>query len=57
MLLTWQLILNLETKRRYKVFDCTDIQVEISPVPFDEISNATPGEPSSAIRERFITET
>ncbi len=37
------------------LLDRIDIQVEISPVPFDEISNATPGEPSSAIRERVIT--
>ncbi len=36
------------------LLDRIDIQVEISPVPFSEISNATPGEPSAAIRERVI---
>ncbi len=36
------------------LLDRIDIQVEISPVPFDEISKATPGEPSINIRERVI---
>ncbi len=36
------------------LLDRIDIQVEISPVPFSEISKATPGEPSSSIRERVI---
>ena len=31
-----------------------DIQIEITPVPFKEISKAQPGEPSAAIRERVI---
>ena len=34
--------------------DRIDIQCEITPVPFDDISKAQPGEPSSAIRERVI---
>ena len=34
--------------------DRIDIQVEITPVPFKDISKAQPGEPSSAIRDRVI---
>ncbi len=34
--------------------DRTDIQCEITPVPFKDISKAESGEPSSAIRERVI---
>lgn len=36
------------------LLDRIDIQVEITPVPFDDISRAAPGEPSSAIRARVI---
>ena len=36
------------------LMDRIDIQIEITPVPFKEISKAQPGEPSSAIRERVI---
>ena len=36
--------------------DRIDIQCEITPVPFKDISKAEPGEPSSAIRERVIKE-
>ena len=36
------------------LLDRIDIQVEITPVPFKDISQAQPGEPSSAIRERVI---
>ncbi|MDO4310031.1 MAG: YifB family Mg chelatase-like AAA ATPase [Prevotella sp.] len=36
------------------MLDRIDIQVEITPVPFNEISKATPGEPSEAIRSRVI---
>lgn len=36
------------------LLDRIDIQVEITPVPFEEISKSTPGEASSAIRERVI---
>ena len=36
------------------LLDRIDIQVEITPVPFDEISKTKPGEPSAAIRERVI---
>ena len=36
------------------LLDRIDIQVEITPVPFSDISKAQPGEPSSAIRERVI---
>lgn len=34
--------------------DRIDIQCEITPVPFKDISKAAPGEPSANIRERVI---
>ena len=37
-----------------KVSNCVDLQIEITPVPFEEISKTAPGEPSTAIRERVI---
>lgn len=36
------------------LLDRIDIQVEIVPVPFEEISKSTPGESSTSIRERVI---
>lgn len=36
------------------LLDRIDIQVEITPVPFDDISKSAPGEPSEIIRERVI---
>ena len=36
------------------LLDRIDIQIEITPVPFEKISERTPAEPSSAIRERVI---
>ncbi len=36
------------------LLDRIDIQVEITPVPFKDLSKAQPGEPSSTIRERVI---
>src|SRR3712207_7446216 len=36
------------------LLDRIDIQVEIIPVPFKDISKAQPGESSAAIRERVI---
>jgi magnesium chelatase family protein len=36
------------------LLDRIDIQCEISPLPFKDISKATPGEPSAKIRERVI---
>ena len=36
------------------LLDRIDIQCEISPVPFKDISKAAPGEPSAKIRERVI---
>ena len=36
------------------LMDRIDIQCEIAPLPFKDISQATPGEPSAAIRERVI---
>lgn len=36
------------------LLDRIDIQVEITPVPFDELTNATPSESSVAVRERVL---
>ena len=36
------------------MLDRIDLQIEIVPVPFEEISKTAPGEPSAAIRERVI---
>ena len=36
------------------MLDRIDLQIEITPVPFEEISKTAPGEPSAAIRERVI---
>ena len=36
------------------MLDRIDLQIEIVPVPFEEISKTTPGESSAAIRERVI---
>lgn len=36
------------------LLDRIDIQCEITPVPFADISRATPGEPSTTIRERVM---
>ena len=41
-------------KRIYKTVDSIDIQVEIVPVPFEKMSDRTPGESSAMIRERVI---
>lgn len=36
------------------LLDRIDLQVEILPVPFDELASTPPGEPSAAIRERVV---
>jgi magnesium chelatase family protein len=36
------------------LLDRIDLQIEITPVPFEEISNTAPGESSATIRERVI---
>lgn len=41
-------------KRGYIIFDRIDIQCEIQPVAFKDLSHIEPGEPSAAIRERVI---
>ena len=41
-------------KRGYNIFDHIDIHCEIQAVPFAELSQMQPGEPSAAIRERVI---
>ena len=37
-----------------KILDRIDIQCEIQPIPFTDISKTEPGEPSAAIRQRVI---
>ena len=46
--------LNLERKVDYIIPDCIDIQCEIQPVSFSDLSRMQPGEPSAYIRERVI---
>ena len=46
--------LKLSYKRGYIIFDSIDIHCEIQAVPFAQLSQMKPGEPSSAIRERVI---
>ena len=41
-------------KRGYIIFDRIDIHCEIQAVPFAQLSQMKPGEPSSAIRERVV---
>ena len=41
-------------KRGCKIFDHIDIHCEIQAVPFTQLSQMQPGEPSSVIRERVI---
>ena len=45
---------NYRTIRGYIIFDSIDIHCEIQAVPFAQLSQMQPGEPSSAIRERMI---
>ena len=45
---------NYRTIRGYIIFDSIDIHCEIQAVPFAQLSQMQPGEPSSAIRERVI---
>jgi len=45
---------NNSCKQGYIIADCIDIQCELQPVPFAELSKMAPGEPSAAIRERVI---
>ena len=56
LLLTTLLVRRNTSTRKadYIIPDCIDIQCEISPVPFQDISKAAPGEPSAKIRERVI---
>ena len=42
------------TIRGYIIFDRIDIHCEIQAVPFAQLSQMQPGEPSAAIRERVI---
>lgn len=41
-------------KRGYIIFDRIDLHVEVPVVPFKDLSQMQPGEPSAAIRERVI---
>ena len=45
---------NLSCKRGYIIPSSIDIHCEIQAVPFAELSQMQPGEPSAAIRERVI---
>ena len=45
---------SFRTIRGYIIFDRIDIHCEIQAVPFAELSQMQPGEPSAAIRERVI---
>ena len=38
----------------YKTFDRIDIQVEVTPVPLQDLSSAPKGESSASIRERVV---
>jgi magnesium chelatase family protein len=46
--------IKLSSKRGYIIPDRIDIQCEIQAVPFAQLSQMQPGEPSAAIRERVI---
>ena len=56
LLLTTLLVRRNTSTRKadYIIPDCIDIQVEVESVPFEDMSKAPKGEPSSAIRERVI---
>ncbi|MCI6963078.1 MAG: hypothetical protein MR734_05030 [Bacteroidales bacterium] len=41
-------------KADYIIPDCIDIQLEVVPVPFKDLSTMREGEPSSVIRQRVI---
>ncbi len=45
---------NYRTIRGYIIFDRIDIHCEIQAVPFAQLSQMQPGEPSAVIRERVI---
>ena len=45
---------NLHKIRGYIIFDSIDIHCEIQAVPFAQISQMQPGEPSEKVRERVI---
>ena len=48
------MITNVKRKADPKIPDRIDIHCEIQAVPFAELSQMKPGEPSAAIRERVI---
>lgn len=41
-------------KRIYKTVDSIDLQIEVTPLPFEEMADSRPGESSATIRERVI---
>ena len=45
---------NLRKTRGYKISNRIDIHCEIQPVPFAQLTQMQPGEPSSVIRERVV---
>ena len=56
LLLTTLLVRRNTSTRKadYIIPDCIDIQCEIQPVTFNDLSHMQPGEPSASIRERVI---
>ena len=46
--------LKLYCKRGCVIFDRIDLQIEITPLSFEEMSRTSPGEKSSVIRQRVI---
>lgn len=45
---------NIKRKRMYKTVDSIDLQIEVTPLPFEEMADSRPGESSATIRERVI---
>ena len=45
---------SFRTIRGYIIFDHIDLHIEVPVVPFKDLSEMQPGEPSAAIRERVI---
>ena len=57
LFLTTLLVRNRNTSTRkadYIIPDCIDLQIEITPLSFEEMSHTAPGENSATIRERVI---
>lgn len=46
--------INIKQKRDYKISNGIDLQIEVTPLPFEEMADSRPGESSATIRERVI---